>query len=72
MLKRLSLCLFAGLLSLGVLSAEAPLFSVPHGIYNQRFNLSITSPIQDGIVYYTDDGSDPREKGLIYEGALDI
>ncbi|MBR5053710.1 MAG: CotH kinase family protein, partial [Bacteroidaceae bacterium] len=46
--------------------------SVPHGIYNQRFNLSITSPIQDGIVYYTDDGSDPREKGLIYEGALDI
>ena len=72
MLKRLSLCLFAGLLSMGVLSAEAPLFSVPHGIYNQRFNLSITSPIQDGIVYYTDDGSDPREKGLIYEGALDI
>ena len=72
MLKRLSLCLFAGLLSLGVLCAEAPLFSVPHGIYNQRFNLSITSPIQDGIVYYTDDGSDPREKGLIYEGALDI
>ena len=72
MLKRLPLCLFAGLLSMGVLSAEAPLFSVPHGIYNQRFNLSITSPIQDGIVYYTDDGSDPREKGLIYEGALDI
>ena len=72
MLKRLSLCLFAGLLSMGMLCAEAPLFSVPHGIYNQRFNLSITSPIQDGIVYYTDDGSDPREKGLIYEGALDI
>ena len=72
MLKRLLLCVLMCMLVLGVLRAEAPVFSMPHGIYNQRFNLSITSPVLDGIVYYTDDGSDPREKGLVYEGALDI
>ena len=66
------MCLFAGLLAFGVLHAEAPVFSVPHGIYNQGFILTITSPVQDAIVYYTDDGSDPREKGQLYDGSLNI
>ena len=44
----------------GVTYAEAPEFSIPHGIYNATFRLSITSPIPGATVYFTDDGSDPR------------
>ena len=72
MLRRLLLCLLAGWLALGVLHADAPTFSMPHGIYNQGFSLTISSPVQGGTVYYTDDGSDPRVKGLLYDGSLNI
>ena len=54
----------------GVLRAEAPTFSMPHGIYNEAFRLSITSPVPGSTLYFTDDGSDPREKGQLYDGAL--
>ena len=56
----------------GVTYAEAPEFSVPHGIYNATFRLSITSPIPGATVYFTDDGSDPREKGILYDGPFSI
>ena len=59
-------------LTIGVLRAEAPTFSVPHGIYNDEFQLQITSPVSGTTLYYTDDGSDPREKGQLYEGSLNI
>ena len=72
MLKRITFFLFLGLLSLGVLRAEAPTFSVPHGIYSERFQLIITSPVSGSTIYYTDDGSDPREKGWLYDGSLSI
>ena len=72
MCKRLLLCLFASLMLFGVTYAEAPEFSVPHGIYNATFRLSITSPIPGATVYFTDDGSDPREKGILYDGPFSI
>lgn len=62
----------SSLLIIGMLRAEAPTFSIPHGIYHEAFRLSITSPIQGATLYYTDDGSDPREKGQLYDGSLNI
>lgn len=72
MCKRLLLCLFVSLMLFGVTYAEAPEFSMPHGIYNATFRLSITSPIPGSTVYFTDDGSDPREKGILYDGPFSI
>ena len=72
MLKRITLCMLANLLAWGLLRAEAPQFSMPHGIYNEAFRLLISSPVQGSTLYYTDDGSDPRQKGQLYDGALNI
>ena len=72
MLRRLLLCLLAIFLSCGAVWSEAPEFSVPHGIYHQEFRLWITSPVEGAAIYYTSDGSDPREKGMRYGGSLGI
>jgi len=37
---------------------NAPQFSHPGGVYNEKFNLSMTSTT--GTIYYTTDGTDPR------------
>ena len=71
-MKRLLLYVFANLLILGALRAEAPQLSVAHGIYGDAFRLSITSPVPGSTLYYTDDGSDPRQKGQLYDGELYI
>ena len=61
-------CSIAILLAFSAIRAQAPLLSVPHGIYNESFRLAITSPVAGATIYYTDDGSDPREKGTLYDG----
>lgn len=43
----------------------APSFSHPEGRYNEEIDVTITIP-KDEIVYYTTDGTDPSESGLIY------
>ncbi|MBQ8094434.1 MAG: chitobiase/beta-hexosaminidase C-terminal domain-containing protein, partial [Clostridia bacterium] len=43
----------------------APAFSHPEGRYNEEIDVTITIP-KDEIVYYTTDGTDPSESGLIY------
>ncbi len=70
--KKLLLCLLACLLACGKAWSAMPEFSAAHGIYNEEFRLSITSPVLGVTLYYTDDGSDPREKGLLYDGSLNI
>ena len=35
-------------------------FSIPHGFYESSFNLEITSSLQDAVILYTLDCSDPR------------
>lgn len=64
--------MLSGLLAWGLTYAEAPKFSMPHGIYHERFYLSISSPVANAVVYYTDDGSDPRVNGQLYDGSLNI
>ena len=64
------MCLLSCLLAIGAVRADAPTFSMPHGIYYEGFRLYITSPTPGSILYYTDDGSDPRVKGQLYDGSL--
>ena len=64
--------MLSGLLAWGLIYAEAPKFSMPHGIYHERFYLSISSPVSNAVIYYTDDGSDPRVNGQLYDGSLNI
>ena len=72
MKKRLILCLLLNLVALGLMRAEAPALSMPHGIYHDRFTLSISSPVPGATVFFTDDGSDPRISGNLYDGAFTI
>lgn len=72
MRRSILLCLLAVVLAWGRALAQVPELSVPHGIYDQEFRLVITSPDPEGVVYYTLDGTDPRQKGLPYGGSLGI
>ena len=72
MKKEILLLIWSGLLASVTLRAETPMLSVPHGIYSRGFTLYITSPVAGVSFYYTDDGSDPREKGQPYDGSLYI
>ena len=71
-MKRLLASLLSSLLATVMLRAEAPELSARHGICREAFRLSISSPVPGTTVYYTDDGSDPREKGRLYDGSLHI
>lgn len=42
------------------LKANEPEFSLEEGTYYEDKNLSITSTTQDAIIYFTNDGSDPK------------
>jgi len=72
MSRKLLLSVLAIMLSIGRGHAVVPELSAPHGIYYQEFRLLITSPVEGATVYYTQDGSDPREKGMLYGGSLGI
>ncbi|MBO7470806.1 MAG: CotH kinase family protein [Bacteroidaceae bacterium] len=72
MWKKEIFSMLSGLLACGLTYAEAPKFSMPHGIYHERFYLSISSPVSNAVIYYTDDGSDPRVNGQLYDGSLNI
>ncbi len=52
--------------------AQEPVFNKPHGLYTSLFILRISTPVKDGSIYYTEDGSDPRVNGTLYEGSIGI
>ncbi|MBU9713514.1 CotH kinase family protein [Evansella tamaricis] len=57
--------------------SNTPSFSHPGGFYDSEFELEITSPIQEGVIYYTLDGSEPdpmnnSQRTLKYTGPITI
>lgn len=46
-------------------------FSAGSGVYGEEFELTLSTG-GDGVIYYTTDGSDPREAGTEYTGTISI
>lgn len=52
--------------------AQEPVFSIPHGIYDRDFVLEVSTTEPGGHIYYTVDGSDPRQSGMPLDEPLGI
>ena len=52
--------------------SEKPVFSVVAGFYTATVSLSLSSPTQGGIIYYTLDGKEPNEQSAQYQSAISI
>ena len=50
----------------------SPMFSHDPGFYHQEFELQITHPQEDVIIYYTLDGSVPTENSLVYTEPIPV
>ena len=55
---------------------EAPLgtaeFSLPAGFYDDAIEVSLTADDPDALIFYTTDGSDPKDNGKLYTGAISV
>lgn len=52
-------------------SSDGITFSAGSGVYAEEFELTITAE-KNAVIYYTTDGSDPREKGTEYTGPISV
>ncbi len=77
-MKRLMAGIFILFAAVNVVIAQqqilpAPVFSSDHGYYIDPFSLVMTCPDPEAAIYYTTDGSDPRQGGgILYINPLDI
>ena len=51
---------------------SAPIFSHAAGFYEDAFTLTLTTPVQDAVIYYTLDGSKPGLDSAIYNQPIKI
>lgn len=55
---------------------EAPLgtaeFSLPAGFYEEPVEVALRAEDPEALIFYTTDGSDPRENGKLYTGPIEI
>tara|TARA_R100001143_G_scaffold63267_1_gene69259 strand:- start:20180 stop:23431 length:3252 start_codon:yes stop_codon:yes gene_type:complete len=51
---------------------EPPVFSHDPGFYREEFELQISHPQEDVIIYYTLDGSKPTVNSLVYDGPITV
>jgi len=52
---------------------DDPIFSHPHGYYDDSFNLTLSSPTPDAEIWYTTDGSEPADgRGSRYQNPISI
>ncbi len=49
-----------------------PVIGVESGTFSDEFTVEIDAPKKDLSIYYTLDGSDPTEDGLLYDGPVEI
>jgi len=53
-------------------SCESPVFSPEPGFYQIPQNVTITTPTEGAVIYYTTDGTDPDQYSSIYSGPIRI
>ncbi len=53
-------------------TTRTPVPSVKEGTYNKSFKLTLESGTENAAIYYTLDGTDPLENGVMYEGEIKI
>lgn len=55
---------------------EAPLgtaeFSLPAGFYDGKIEVALTADDPEALIFYTTDGSDPKDNGKLYTGAISV
>lgn len=55
---------------------EAPLgtaaFSLPSGFYDEPVEVELSAEDPDALIFYTTDGSDPAENGMLYTGPIRV
>lgn len=47
-------------------------FSLPAGFYEEPIQVSLEASDPDALIFYTTDGSDPKDNGKLYTGAITI
>ena len=52
------------------LPLEAPVFSLPGGIYDSDQSLTLSSPVEGAVIRYTTDGAEPTESSPAYAGPI--
>jgi len=53
-------------------SDDGVMFSQSGGLYESEFQLALSTNIENGIIHYTLDGSDPTSEAAQYDGAINI
>lgn len=53
-------------------NTSPPVFSQKGGVYKKAFSLRLETPVNGAKIYYTTDGSDPKENGILYNGEIKI
>lgn len=47
-------------------------FSLPAGFYDEPVEVAISADDPDALIFYTTDGSDPAENGMLYTGPITV
>lgn len=58
--------------TLNLVAAAAPVFSVPSGTYSAPQSVTINDPTPGATIYYTTDGSTPGTSSTAYTGAIAV
>lgn len=53
-------------------TVEAPIFSIPGGVYYSATRVAMSTPTADASIYYTVDGTTPTSTSTLYTDTIDI
>lgn len=51
---------------------EAPKFNLMAGTYNEDISITLSTEVEDAVIYYTLDGTEPTKNSLVYNYPIEI